>query len=97
MEPKGLDDEEVLVQKNGDIGYRLCRCHKCQIVRRCTPNHDFYAFFSDPEKWLYCEICFMKEIGVNELKIVDREDVSLEEDEDIDQADWWKNDDAQTT
>jgi hypothetical protein len=81
MLPKGPDDEDVFLRKDGDIAYRLCRCHNCQVVRRCTPISDFYAFAVDPEKWLYCESCFMKEMNVDEMKIVDSEDVVFEQEE----------------
>jgi len=39
-----------------DRGMRLCRCSVCGLVRRCTPNFDYYA----THEWgpLECPNCF---------------------------------------
>lgn len=55
------DHEELITHGGSDYGYRLCQCHGCGKVARCTPEEDFYTRESDGESgWLYCFGCLTK-------------------------------------
>ena len=96
------DDERILLRiGEGPIAWKLCRCHRCGVTRRCTPENDFYAYPKCEEGWLYCERCILAVHGgfdeVIAFKIdtgttpEDDEEVQwTDTEEDDDPADWWK-------
>jgi hypothetical protein len=47
----------VRKKSGNDIRYTICKCAKCEVVRQCTPDFDFYKTDLFPGA-LLCENCF---------------------------------------
>lgn len=62
-----MSDEVVLTHRGTnptEAQRKLCKCHLCGTVARCTPWFDFYGEEGDP---LLCEICHWKTVVVPAL------------------------------
>jgi hypothetical protein len=47
-------------QPGQDLRMHLCRCSVCSVVRRCTPDFDFYAEHARGP--LICHDCFFRRV-----------------------------------
>lgn len=63
--------EKILTHRTEPQGYRLCKCAKCGIIRRCTPSFDFYVNGGDETLALWCETCFMTKHFGKEIPLVE--------------------------
>lgn len=58
-----------------DRRHQLCKCYKCGIISKCTPEFDFYTVEDYKTDDLYCERCFetiigLKLINLNKTEVV---------------------------
>ena len=66
-----VDAGEIIIERctNWDHADKICKCCRCGIVRRCSPDFDFYAKEDgDP---LFCEICLRDELEKRGIKLGD--------------------------
>lgn len=103
-----MEEREIHTSRFGppsDTLGKLCKCHGCGTVRKHTVKCDFFIFFADPERRLYCERCFwglalagqcrdVLEVEIDDDELLEPSDIVVideydGEDED-DEADWWK-------
>jgi hypothetical protein len=52
-----MANTEVITHGGTSRSYRVCRCARCGVKRRCTPDFDFYTFSNQAEGLLYCLDC----------------------------------------
>lgn len=59
-----MTEQEIITHGGTDRGYKMCRCNKCMIEKKCTPFFDFYTLDKDGDAGpLYCEICMRQQVS----------------------------------
>ncbi len=59
------DGSAVVLGQHIDRRYRFCQCRICGVVKKCTPQDDFFTLPGDGlDTGLLCESCFDRAIGL---------------------------------